>query len=96
MMSEQSIAVITAYNEKNKIIEITISLGLQINQSLALELSLLTSLEHKSKDLSLSLMGCKIWAILEVVAEICSPGREWALSHWALCNWVNSKLQIML
>lgn len=85
-----------ANDEKNKIIEITISLGPQINQSLALDLSSLTSPEHKSEDLSLSLMGHKIWAILEVVAEICSPGREQALSRWALCNWVNSKLQIML
>lgn len=96
MMSEQSIAVIRGNNEKNKIIEITISLGLQMNQSLALDLSSLTTPEHKSKGLSLSLMGCKIWAILEVVAEICSPGRERALSHGALCNWVNSRLQVML
>lgn len=72
--------------EKNKNIEITCSLVLQINQRLAFDLSLLTSLEHKSKGLSLSLTGHKIWAILEVVAEICSPDRERALSCWGLCN----------
>lgn len=75
-----------ANDEKNKNIEITISRGAQINQSLALDLSLLTSPGHKSKGLSLSLTGHKIWAILEVVAEICSPGGEWALSCWVLCN----------
>lgn len=75
-----------ANDEKNKSIEITISLGPQINQSLALDLPLLTSPERKSKGLSLSLTGRKIWAILEVVAEICSPGREQALSCWVLYN----------